>query len=325
MHHFIATDEAGYGPNLGPLVIGATAWSSLSEDGDFRAALKNVAFESRGELKQFERESGRPGIMIADSKAVYSGGRLELLERGVLACVAAVHGRIPATVGELLQLLNASTKPVEGCGFFDFRQKTIPVVSESGVVESVAELIAGELQANEMVLRCLSAAVVFPQQFNEGTAKLGNKASYLTAESLYLVKKAQLAIPANVGDQFDIRCDKHGGRNHYEAAIRNHYEDTCVAVVNESRECSRYLLTEKDASIEFRAKGEAWLPIALSSMIAKYVRELSMEHWNGFWIQHLPHLKGTKGYPADARRFKSEIQTTQQRLGISDDEIWRKK
>ena len=30
----VGTDEAGYGPNLGPLVVGATAWEAAAAPGD---------------------------------------------------------------------------------------------------------------------------------------------------------------------------------------------------------------------------------------------------------------------------------------------------
>jgi hypothetical protein len=58
-------------------------------------------------------------------------------------------------------------------------------------------------------------------------------------------------------------------------------------------------------------------------MTAKYVRELFMNAWNGFWRQHLPGLRPTAGYPGDAQRFRREIADVQAALGISDESIWR--
>ncbi|MFT7631390.1 MAG: hypothetical protein ACI87E_002428, partial [Mariniblastus sp.] len=46
---------------------------------------------------------------------------------------------------------------------------------------------------------------------------------------------------------------------------------------------------------------------------------------NEFWIEQIPGLKPTKGYPVDAKRFKAEIAKVQAKLGITDEAVWRKK
>jgi hypothetical protein len=74
---------------------------------------------------------------------------------------------------------------------------------------------------------------------------------------------------------------------------------------------------------QFAAKGERFLPSALASMAAKYVRELAMCAWNDYWQRQIPGLRPTAGYPVDARRFADEIRVTQQNLGIADNLIWR--
>jgi hypothetical protein len=53
------------------------------------------------------------------------------------------------------------------------------------------------------------------------------------------------------------------------------------------------------------------------------VREVVMAMWNDFWRVAVPGLRPTKGYPQDAARFKREIETKQQELGIPDEWIWR--
>jgi len=47
MQHIIATDEAGYGPNLGPLAIGATRWETSDADFDFQNCLSEFVFIRR--------------------------------------------------------------------------------------------------------------------------------------------------------------------------------------------------------------------------------------------------------------------------------------
>ncbi|MEM7455515.1 MAG: hypothetical protein AAF456_14275, partial [Planctomycetota bacterium] len=69
--------------------------------------------------------------------------------------------------------------------------------------------------------------------------------------------------------------------------------------------------------------GESSLPVALASMVSKYVREVFMMLWNDFWQLEVPGIRPTKGYPVDAKRFKMEIETAQNSLGIEDRTIWR--
>ena len=64
-------------------------------------------------------------------------------------------------------------------------------------------------------------------------------------------------------------------------------------------------------------------PVALSSMTAKYLRELLMEEFNDYWQQHHPDLKPTKGYPVDAARFRDAISTSAAELGIQAENYWR--
>lgn len=60
-------------------------------------------------------------------------------------------------------------------------------------------------------------------------------------------------------------------------------------------------------------------------MAAKYLRELAMHAFNQHWLERLPELQPTAGYPGDSRRFKSDIAAVQQSLGIDDRIVWRLK
>ena len=72
-------------------------------------------------------------------------------------------------------------------------------------------------------------------------------------------------------------------------------------------------------------KAEVNFPVALASLVCKYVRELSMHAFNQFWSEQVPGLKPTAGYPLDAVRFKQDIAEAQKRLGITDDVLWRER
>lgn len=60
--------------------------------------------------------------------------------------------------------------------------------------------------------------------------------------------------------------------------------------------------------IQFRPEAEeAHLPVALASMTAKLVRELSMARFNRYWCVRMPELKPTAGYVQDARRWLEDL------------------
>ena len=120
-------------------------------------------------------------------------------------------------------------------------------------------------------------------------------------------------------------CDKHGGRNFYTSLLQHHFSEHWIEPVYESRAESRYEWGPPEARtrVAFRMNGERFLPTALASMTAKYLRELSMRAFNEFWSAHVRDLRPTAGYPKDSRRFRQAITEKQRELRIDDHVIWR--
>jgi hypothetical protein len=74
-----------------------------------------------------------------------------------------------------------------------------------------------------------------------------------------------------------------------------------------------------DFRITFGVESESRsLPVALASMLSKYLRELHMAVFNEFWRERRPQLKPTAGYAVDARRFLSDIAVLRKDLEIED-------
>lgn len=191
-----------------------------------------------------------------------------------------------------------------------------------------------------VALRSIRARLVFPREFNELCEQYGNKAAALSEVTMRLVREVvERMQDAGCGDKGTnwstphpapciphplILCDKHGGRNHYAALVQQHFPESWVETLHESRAESRYRTTG-DVPLDFcfRMKGESFLPAALASMTAKYLRELSMRAFNKYWCGRIEGLRPTAGYPADAKRFRVDIAHEQRRLGIEDRLLWR--
>jgi ribonuclease HII len=278
----LGTDEAGYGPNLGPLVVSLTAWEADMND-------LSLLFEP---LK-------KEGIVIGDSKKLYHGGSITALETGLL---------VPLRV---------------------LKKNLVPVASDEEAIDRLAATFQAILQQHQVRLLDMQHRSVEPKKFNQLLDRFHSKGGLLSHVTLHLIVE-QLAKLTHGGDHFLptlILCDKHGGRNHYLDILTHFFPGEFIQTVQEGRERSVYRLTLEGRRLEFRflAKGETHLPIALASMLSKYHRELAMIQLNAFWKSHIPDLRPTAGYPADAKRFKQQIVGIQEKLDIPEEELWRKR
>lgn len=318
MPYLLGTDEAGYGPNLGPLVVSASLWRvpKGTEQADLYQILSRaVSHDAVGRRKGL--------LPLADSKQLYKpGGGLADLELGVLAALA-ILSRPATTWREAWRSLDAdATADLAAQPWHDGYDHALPLNCETAELATLAASFSSELVNSGSELLNLRSTVVFPARFNRLVAEHGNKASALSAVTLTLVAALIEQLP---DEPIIIVCDKHGGRNSYGALLQRQFPEYLVEVVREGRAESVYRFGPvcRRVGISFVAKGESFLPSALASMTCKYLRELAMRPFNEFWARHVPNLKPTAGYPEDAVRFKREIAAAQERLGIEDDLLWR--
>ena len=319
----IGTDEAGYGPNLGPLVVTGTLWKADSVTDDLYPLLAPLVTASPLRRTKQKQES----ILIADSKLVYRGKSIEALERAVLAVVSLIAGRVPNSMRELTKLLTTDLtdnffKPV----FWLAQQEvTLPLVASVDQITETASQLASKCDESGVNLLAIQSQIVLPEEFNESVIALGNKANVLSGRTMAVV--ARLLNQCDAPTMID--CDKHGGRSSYSDMIQHYLTDTPVTIVKQSAQQSDYCwedsTTGKSRAVtaRFTAKGEGQLSVALASMISKYVREVYMKAWNDYWHHHQTDLKPTKGYPVDAKRFRNDIAETQKKLGITHQQFWR--
>ncbi len=318
MPYLIGTDEAGYGPNLGPLTVTGTLWEVDSPDIELFSALDQAVTD------RLVRGHDGSKMFIADSKKVYSGS-IRNLENGVLAMVYVMTDQVPTQWRELIELIcpPETISHLPDQTWLKDRNRQLPVKSDPDQIRRLGDRFRTTCEAACVQLVELQCVPVFPPQFNTQIEELGNKANLLSRETLRIIRR----LMDRSDDDIEVGCDKHGGRSRYASWIQGILTDEFVVIGEEKPETSDYSFREnnRDVFIRFQAKGESFLPTALASMVSKYIREIFMMLWNDFWQLKIPDLKPTKGYPLDARRFKAEIANVQAELGIPDRLIWRNK
>lgn len=325
----IGMDEAGYGPNLGPLVISATAWEVPGNP-------RQVDFwrEFSGIVEQSPPENDSH-IQIADSKDVYSPSRgLANLECGVLHSMALWHrcalkdaaaassatDGFPASFRDLLgRVAVLPPETIDSEPWFSGCDLPLPLPSSRVLTESWHD----RCRAKQIRLLAVRSEVVLTQRFNNHTRSHDSKGRALSEISMQLLRHVWNETAGDAHDAALILADKHGGRNRYHEFLPIVFGDRFIRCQAESLELSQYRVG--NAEVRFETRSERYLPVALASMVSKYLRELAMVLFNRFWAERQPNLKPTAGYPGDSRRFKAAIASLQKELGIAEDTLWRER
>ena len=320
----IGTDEAGYGPNLGPLVVAASAWRLPDAD---KAAdrLARMAAE-------IGAAAGSRQPLWADSKQLYKpGSGLGAIERGVLAALAstglastgqrASHA-IPSDGAALSERLGidvpVATAPAE---WPRFMAMAIPVAASPESLAALADSVATILPSHGIKLVAVACRLLHPAAFNALLDTGLNKSDILSRTTLELAAELRATAPGEIAV---VWCDRHGGRKSYAALVGRHFAEPLVRTLVETAASSVYEIDAASVRIEFTVGGEARVPVALASMTAKYVRELAMAAFNAHWTTLEPGLRPTAGYPLDARRWREEAAAILARFAIPPDTLWRR-
>ncbi len=323
MGYLIGSDEAGYGPNLGPLVISASVWQ-VPDDLRGEDLFDRLGHVIAGSLKQAEKLPP-PCMVVADSKILYNSGcGLRHLERGLWAAWALLGYR-PRTWREAWRVLAAqATDEFSISPWFNSYDAPVPVDVMANDWPMHGPRLRDALLSAGVQLIALESRAVFPREFNRLLERYRSKGSLLSHLTLELINSVMRPLPDG---PISVMCDKHGGRNCYGPLLMEHFPDLMIEIHGESRQQSVYRFGPNERQIEFcfRANAEHCLPAALASMASKYLRELAMQPFNEFWCSRVPGLAPTAGYPQDARRFKTAITAIQRELGIEDNTIWRVK
>jgi hypothetical protein len=355
-------DEAGYGPLLGPLVVGCCAFDVADVDsgagdllaiapasrggdgntGDGRGGGAAMSVATRVQVdvpalpcvwkrlrKLVSKNRLRTGrkLHVNDSKQVYSPALgLRELERSILSLATTCFG----WCGTLVELLEHVSPHVidelpQYAWYAPPPAERFPIEVDAAGVQTFANGLRLEMERTRTNCVHIGARVVLERRFNELLDGTRNKGAALFSTSAIHLDHL-LRTYADAPGGLAIFCDRQGGREHYGSLLRLMFPEWSLHIIREADGHAEYILEQDQRLVRliFCEKAEAQcLPVAVASMVSKYLREALMRRFNAYWRSHLPELAPTAGYYGDGERFLKDIALKRAELGIRDELLVR--
>lgn len=309
-------DEAGYGPSLGPLVVSATIFRVKDEHRDadlWKLLSRSVTGNPRVRRK----------LVVADSKESYTRAKgVGVLEETTLAFLALSGERFDRMSTLLSALGGEDAQDAFNYPWYREQDVEIPLTGRALGLDAKAERLAATMNPCEVKFLGVRCVPLFEAAFNQSVGEK-NKQEVLFDQAARLIAGI---MKRYAGEDILITADKQGGRDHYSRPLGQKFRGARLVVKHQDRKMGHYHIRHQgvESEVRFVVHGEKFsMPVALASMYSKYVRELYMKLFNGFWHQHAPEVKGTAGYAQDAKRWLADTAPAREKLGIPTEALVR--
>ena len=338
----VGIDEAGYSPLLGPLVISASIFGSDEPITDWWQALGiPKAGRCRGGSGDPLDRTRPPRFLpvVDDSKKIYMPSvGLEALETSVLAFLTVSRDR-PQSLRDLLDAVGSGAE-LDEYPWYRGADVALPVAADPQRVQACADALLDALRRAGAQFHGFHSSPILAGEFNRLVTRSGNKATALLTGTLSLVERSMTATRSGVmtsdpsgamtsdpsgvganlvfarsGSAVEFLIDKQGGRDFYGNALSQFFFGSRVTPGIEGNDLSRYSVEHDGCRFDasFCVRGDAQhLPIALASMLSKYIRELFMILFNRYWQSVDSSIPRTSGYRTDGWRFVRALEASQQ-------------
>lgn len=328
---YIGIDEVGYGPILGPLIITSCVFlipdQLLSRQVVYEKTAENVDLAMRFYLLESVSSEKRylgNRLLVTDSKKAYSrSSGIKHLERTTLAFLDQLGLEID-TFSRLLASVSMTAN--SQLRKYPWYSKTCEDLLFKKDVDATTKLSKNMKEQGIQLLdvRCCYFDV---SEFNQRVQSTGNKAELVTSSVLEHIQSATALASFLNENQVFVICDRIGGRTYYEEMLAKLPGFSLISS-NSGLEESEYKMCSGKTTLDIQFEVQAdstYLPVALSSMIGKYVREKVIGYMNSYFTRLQPGLKSTAGYWTDGLRFLKDIEEagTLQKAGIRREDFVR--
>lgn len=314
---YVGIDENGYGPILGPLIITSCVFLVPEYPGiDMWYYLRESTSQRKKNLEQ--------RLLVTDSKKAYSRSTgIKHIERTTLSFLDQLNlginnfSRLLSTVS-----IDANQQLQK---YLWYSKTNEDLLCKKDIFATTK--LTKDMKEQKIELLDVRCCYFDVAKFNRRVQSTGNKAEIVTSSVLELIQSA-VALASVLGEkEVFVISDRLGGRVYYEELLTKIPDFNSISR-SSCLEESKYQLENKNITLDIRFEVDAddsHFPVALSSMIGKYIREKSLQYMNEYFMELQPGLKPTAGYWKDGLRFLREIDTLGplEKIGISKNEFVR--